>query len=62
MKTFGGIVAFGFGYNIYRFTCVYRSHNAPRSVIEMQDSVLKAKRHPHTEPLPRRGNTVTTVR
>ncbi|HCN54675.1 MAG TPA: hypothetical protein DIS88_13060 [Prevotella sp.] len=55
-------VALSFGYNIYRFTCVYRSHNAPRSVIEMQDSVLKAKRHPHTEPLPRRGNTVTTVR
>ncbi len=40
-----GFVAVSFGYNIYRLTCVYR-HAAPqRSVIEVQDSVLKARRH-----------------
>ncbi len=40
-----GFVAISFGYNIYRLTCVYRHNSVPRSVIEMQDSVLKAKRH-----------------
>ncbi len=40
-------VALSFGYNIYRLTCVYRHQSEPqRSVIEVQDSILKAKRHP----------------
>lgn len=41
-----GFVALSFGYNIYRLTCVHRHQNMPhRSVIEVQDSILKAKRH-----------------
>ncbi len=41
-----GFVAVSFGYNIYRLTCVYNHRQASqRSVIEIQDSVLQAKRH-----------------
>ncbi len=40
-----GFVAISFGYNIYRLTCVYNHQSTPRSVIELQDSVLRAKRH-----------------
>ncbi len=39
-------VAVSFGYNIYRLTCLYQYQQQPhRSVIEVQDSVLNAKRH-----------------
>ncbi len=38
-------VALSIGYNIYRLSCVYSRHAGQRSVIEMQDSVLRAKRH-----------------
>ncbi len=40
-----GFVAISFAYNIYRLTTVYHHKPAQRSVIEMQDSVLRAKRH-----------------
>ena len=51
-------VAISFAYNIYRLTSIYRCQNTPRSVIEMQDSVLKSKRHPRTEPVPGHGVTM----
>lgn len=41
-----GFVALSFGYNIYRLTCVYNHRQMKqRSVIEIQDSILQAKRH-----------------
>lgn len=44
-----GFVAISFGYNIYRLTCVYRHHDKPsRSVIEVQDSILREKRQHKT--------------
>ncbi len=42
-----GFVALSFGYNIYRLTCVYNHRSGTRSVIELQDSVLKEKRRGH---------------
>ncbi len=38
-------VAVSIGYNIYRLSCVYSHRPSRHSVIEMQDSVLRAKRH-----------------
>ncbi len=37
-------VALSVGYNVYRIVCVYQHTGSNRSVIEMQDSVLNAKR------------------
>ncbi len=40
-----GFVAISIGYNIYRLSCVYSHKPSHRSVIEMQDSLMRAKRH-----------------